>query len=273
MRLLFHKMHGAGNDFIVVDARRQPSGWATRPTIAALASRRLGVGSEGVILLQESSRADFRMVFFNPDGGEAEMCGNGARCVALFAHAIGAAPRRMRFETAAGMVGAEVMDQLVRIGVPPITRRRGELSLDVSGRPVTGYALTVGVPHLVVPVADAAETDVNGWGRQLRHDAAFAPAGTNVNFVSRLSGDTWLLRTYERGVEGESGACGTGAVAAATVLREKFDASANLSFRTRDGFVLGVCLAGSPTPQLEGPAQLVFRGEMAIVPGEGSSGP
>lgn len=228
MKVKFTKMHGAGNDFVMIDDR-DGAAPTDAATLAALAARRTGVGCEGVILVQRSASADFRMRFFNPDGGEAEMCGNGARCVAAFAREIGAATgSRMTFETRAGRVSAEVLDATtVRVRLTDPTDVRD------------GFANT-GVPHAVVPVADVASVDVEGEGRRIRFSAAFAPAGTNVDFVAYAPPHGAALRTYERGVEAESGACGTGAAAAAVVGVAQHGLAFPVRVRTAGGFTLTV---------------------------------
>jgi len=205
MDIRFVKMHGAGNDFIMIDDRDGKFPADSR-RLAAMASRRCGVGCEGIILVQKSARADFRMRFFNPDGSEAELCGNGARCVAAFAKAIGAVSGKvMCFETLAGMVDAEVVDDTqVKVWMPQPKDLREDF-------------VNSGVPHKIVPVENLAKTDVEGEGRRIRLSAEFAPHGTNVDFVTYRPPHRVAMRTYERGVEAESGACGTGAVAAAVV--------------------------------------------------------
>ena len=205
MRVPFVKMHGAGNDFVMVDDR--DGAFPADPrVVAAIAPRGVGIGCEGVIFVQRSDRADFRMRFFNPDGSEADMCGNGARCVAAFAREIGAAAGdRMRFETRAGDVDAEIMGPgLVKVALP-------------DPRDLRDNFVNSGVPHAIVPVADLAAADVEGEGRRIRYSADFAPDGTNVDFVAYNPPNALAIRTYERGVEAETGACGTGSVAAALV--------------------------------------------------------
>ena len=253
----FAKMHGAGNDFVMIDDRegRTPTG---RAFLASLAARRTGVGCEGVILVQKSATDDFKMRFFNPDGGEAEMCGNGARCVAAFARKIGAAKgAKMSFETLAGRVRAEVLDDAtVKIFLPDPKDLRDDF-------------VNSGVPHKIVPVADVAGVDVDAEGRRIRHSPEFAPAGTNVDFVSYAPPHDATMRTYERGVEAESGACGTGAVAAAVVGVAQHGMAFPVRVRTSGGFTLVVDGArradGSFAEiSLTGPVATVFTGEVSV---------
>lgn len=262
----FVKMHGAGNDFVLIDDRAERFPAHDHLRLAALAAARTGIGCEGVILVQPSSVADFRMVFFNPDGTEADLCGNGARCVAAFARAIGAAKGcAMTFETRAGLVDAEVLDAgKVKVWMPePHSRRYG---LDVEG--TKGDFIVAGVPHFVVPCARVAAVDVEGLGRRLRLAAAFEPDGTNVDFAQFIPPNKILLRTYERGVEAESGACGTGAVATAVVAVETKGLSLPLHVHTSQGFNLTIdgdwrCAKGTGFT-LTGPVKKVFEGVLDL---------
>ena len=250
-------MHGAGNDFVMIDDRdgKTPT---DRAFLAALAAPRTGVACEGVILVQRSATDDFRMRFFNPDGGEAEMCGNGARCVAAFAREIGAAKgAKMTFETLAGRVAAEVLDgATVKIRLPDPKDLRDDF-------------VNSGVPHKIVPVADVATVDVAGEGRRIRYSGEFAPAGTNVDFVAYSAPHDAAMRTYERGVEAESGACGTGAVAAAVVGVAQHAMAFPVRVRTAGGFTLEIDGARRPDGTftdvtLTGPVARVFDGVMEV---------
>ena len=227
MRVPFVKMHGAGNDFVMIDDRTGAFPTDAR-VIAAIAPRGVGIGCEGVILVQKSDRVDFRMRFFNPDGSEADMCGNGARCVAAFAREIGAASGdKMRFETRAGDVDAEIVGPgLVKVALPDPKDLRDNF-------------VNSGVPHVIVPVDDLSTVDVVGEGRRIRNSADFAPDGTNVDFVAYNPPGSLAIRTYERGVESETGACGTGSVAAALIGV----AQHGLSFPVRVVTALGYELA------------------------------
>ena len=242
-KVSFTKMHGAGNDFVLIDDRAETFPAHDHILLATFAANRTGIGCEGVILVQPSKVADFKMVFFNPDGTEADLCGNGARCVAAFAREIGAAKSpAMTFETRAGLVDAEVYDNgSVKIWMPEPKNRRYGLKVALKGRPpIAGDYVEAGVPHLVVPCDSVATIDVNGLGRELRLADAFAPNGTNVDFVQFSPPHKAVLRTYERGVEAESGACGTGAVATAVVAVETKGLSLPIHVRTSQGYDLVV---------------------------------
>jgi len=258
----FVKMHGAANDFVLIDDREGSFPIGDQQLLAALGSPRTGIACEGIILVQRSMAADFRMVFFNPDGSEADLCGNGARCVAAFAREIGAAKDdKMAFETRAGLVEAEVLDaERVKVWMPdPKDRRYG---LDVEG--FAGNFLVAGVPHFVVGCDEVLELDVNRLGRRLRYAQAFAPAGTNVDFAQFCPPSTVFLRTYERGVEAESGACGTGSMATAIVGVETLGMTLPVDVHTSQGFVLTIGSDlrrdGSRGFTLTGPVKRVFDG-------------
>lgn len=225
-KIEFMKMHGAGNDFILVDDREERFSAEARK-IASLATRRTGIGSEGVILVQKSDVADFKMRFYNPDGTEVGLCGNGARCVAAFARDIGAAlSDHMRFETLSGIIEAEIISKnLVKVKMPDPK----DLSED--------YCI-IGVPHKIVPVENLAKVNVEEEGRRIRRSSEFSPEGTNVDFVTYFGDNHLSIRTYERGVEAESGACGTGAVASAVIGVVDYGMSFPVKVLTRHGYEL-----------------------------------
>ena len=215
----FWKMHGAGNDFILVDDRTLTFPAADRAWLARLAARRTGIGSEGIILIQPptAGAAAFRMRFFNPDGGEADMCGNGARCVARLAYDQGVAPARMAFDTGAGLLRAEIVGEQVRLYMTAPKDWRLNRSLDLpTGRQVYGF-VNSGVPHAVVETDRLSTLDVAKLGAVIRYHGDFAPAGTNANFIAVTGPQALHIRTYERGVEDETLACGTGIVASALI--------------------------------------------------------
>ena len=256
MKIAFSKMHGAGNDFVMVDDRDGVFPGDGR-RIAAMAAHNTGIGSEGVILVQKSTKADFMMRFYNPDGSEADMCGNGARCVAAFARDIGAVRGNvMCFETRAGLVDAEIVgDGLVKVWMPDPRDLREDF-------------INSGVPHKIVPVKNLSRVDVDGDGRRIRLSEEFAPDGTNVDFVIYRAPDRVSMRTYERGVEAETGACGTGAVAAALVGVAQHGMSFPVKVKTASGYELVVDgemrdgIFRSVT--LTGPVKTVFTGEIEL---------
>jgi diaminopimelate epimerase len=265
----FYKMSGAGNDFVVLDNRQGALRGDLNAFSARVADRRRGVGADGVLLLERSPRKDFRMRYFNSDGSEADMCGNGGRCIARYAALVGAAPSRMEFENLAGDFGAEVLDDgQVRLQMTRAHGLRLDLDLPVEGKTVRGHSIDTGVPHLVVPVPDAAAVDVKALGRALRTHPAFAPKGTNVNFMQVTGKDSILVRTYERGVEDETLACGTGSVAAAVVAARLGKVSSPVSVTTSGGDILLVSFNpgpdGADAVVLKGQAEVTFEGVLDL---------
>ncbi|MDO4527262.1 MAG: diaminopimelate epimerase [bacterium] len=239
--LHFTKMHGAANDFIMIDDREGLVPWEDYVLMSLLATRRTGVGSEGIILIQQSKRADFRMRFLNPDGTEVDMCGNGARCAAWFAHHIGAAPKSMTMETSCGLLDAEIVDECnVKVWMPEPSARSYGMVIHVGDERYEGDYVNTGVPHFVIRTTSPETIDIDEVGRAIRLHPAFAPEGVNVNFIAQRAPNRISMRTYERGVEAESGACGTGAVAAAITAVEAHAATLPMTIRTSGGFVLNI---------------------------------
>jgi diaminopimelate epimerase len=257
MQIPFWKMHGAGNDFILVDDRKLHFPAADTAFIVRLCDRRRGIGSEGLLLIQPSVTADFRMRFFNPDGSEADMCGNGARCIARLAHEIGAAPAHMRIETAAGLLRAEILPPWVRLHLPPPKDWRLNLSIVWNNSEIPLHFVNSGVPHAVCVVEDLAAIDVSAFGTYIRRHALFIPAGTNANFIQITGPDSFAIRTYERGVEAETLACGTGITAAALVAEKLGLVRAPVRVTTAGGDTLEVSIFPLT---LTGPAEHVFQG-------------
>ncbi len=260
-------MSGSGNDFIVVDNRGERiSEAASAAFVTAVCRRKLSAGADGVIFIENSERADFRWRFYNSDGSLAEMCGNGARCAARFAWLQGIAGRRSTFETQAGIISAEVVGRRVRIKLTDPSDVATDLSLDTRMGDFVIDSLNTGVPHVVLMCDDIENMDVVEVGRCIRHHQKFAPAGTNVNFVAvRPDGDL-AIRTYERGVEDETLACGTGAAAAALAAFLKKMVSSPVTLHPRGGAPLSVYFDYEQKRFrevfLEGDARVIYEGRM-----------
>jgi diaminopimelate epimerase len=261
-------MSGAGNDFIVIDNRQGAIPEAgRRERIVQWCRRRVGVGADGVLLVEPANGSDahFRMRYYNADGGEAESCGNGARCIARFGHMIGAAPERVRFETPAGLYEASVGegDVLLSMSDPRDLRRDVEVSIPGVHAGRVDYVNT-GVPHVVVLCKEIEAAPVVELGRAIRHHAMFAPAGTNVNFVAARADGDIDVRTYERGVEDETLACGTGSVASALVAHLHGLVHSPAAVHTRGGPILRVHFQADGDRwrqiKLEGEARVVYEG-------------
>jgi diaminopimelate epimerase len=270
--LPFAKMSGAGNDFIIIDNR---SGQLSPDKLSAddlpawvskVCARRMAVGADGLLLIEDADDADFKWRFFNADGSVAEMCGNAARCVSRYAFLKGIAGERLRFGTIAGVIEAEVMGEGVKIQMTPPFDLVPERGLAVGEQTFTVGSVNTGVPHVVAVVDEVDAVDLIGLGRAIRNHPDYQPAGTNANFVSRDAGGRWSIRTYERGVEDETLACGTGNVAAAIVLAATRGIASPITFNTRSGSPLtiyfemrdGICSAA----YLAGDARLIYEGRM-----------
>lgn len=271
--LNFTKMSGAGNDFIVIDNRDGVIGAEGRAErFARWCERRIGIGADGVLLVEPplGSAADFRMRYYNADGGEADMCGNGARCISRFANLIGAAGGVMAFETEAGLLRARVLENqdVILDMSDPHSLRRG-VALGLAGAAEADY-LNTGVPHAVILVDDVTAIDIARLGREVRNHEAFSPAGTNANFVSRLADGRLAMRTYERGVEGETLACGTGACAVGIVAHLHGMAASPVTIVTSGGPELKIHFDAPDQDggdyrnvRLEGEARIVYEGVLS----------
>ncbi len=265
-RLPFVKMQGAGNDFVMLAAADLPDSGLSASRIAALCDRRRGIGADGLIVVGPTAGADFRMTYYNADGGEADLCGNGARCAVAFARRLGlASGESCAFVTAAGRVAARWAGEEVAVSLPPWRDLR--LAVPLPGSPFAAHHLVnAGVPHLVVPVPDPGAVDVARWGPLLRARPELGPGGANVDWVSEAPVDgAHGLRTFERGVEGETLACGTGASAAAVVLCALALAASPVTLATRGGDRLIVEVESSQEQrrlELRGPAEVSFSGEV-----------
>ncbi len=264
----FFKMHGSGNDFVLIDNRQgQISRQEAPDTAKVICRRKLGIGADGLILIEESSEADFRWGFYNADGSEAEMCGNGGRCAARFAFIKGIAPADMTFETLAGIISAQVKGSRVKLQLSTPHGLLTDRELELDSGPVTISFLNTGVPHAVVLVEDISEVPVVKAGRALRMHDFFAPDGTNVNFVSVVGDNRIAVRTYERGVEDETLACGTGSVASAIIASLKGLVKGPVEVVTSGGELLRVfhkieddgCITDV---FLEGDTVLVYKGRV-----------
>jgi diaminopimelate epimerase len=267
----FWKMNGAGNDFVVID-NRDLRHHLDRETIARICHRQRGVGADGLLAVEPAqSGGDYRFRYYNADGGEAEMCGNGARCFGQFIkHRIhGGQLASATFETIAGLVSVQFPGDGVQIGLSTPHGLALNQVIEVDHQPLTVHSVNTGVPHAVIVVEDLDAAEVFRIGRLVRRHEAFAPKGTNVNFMKAPGPSEIAIRTYERGVEDETLACGTGMVACAIVHHELTGAPAPISVRVRGGDTLRVDFtreaSGYGNVRLTGPAEFVFRGTMETV--------
>lgn len=268
MRLQFTKMNGAGNDFVVVDNRENRLGLDSG-TIARLCDRHRGVGADGLLAVEPATNgADFRMRYYNADGGEAEMCGNGARCFARFAGRLAQKSGEVSFETIAGRISAKLLGDRVQLQMSQPSAVTLNEQIVLHGTSYTVHSVNTGVPHAVVMVENLANVDVQKLGSAIRWHEHFAPKGTNANFVQEIGPGTLAIRTYERGVEGETLACGTGVVASALIHHALNGGESPLRVRVQGGDALEVGFErvddGFTNVTLSGPADFVFDGVVEL---------
>jgi diaminopimelate epimerase len=262
----FSKLSGTGNDFIIIDNRDGAVPEHAMPEfVSRICRRAVSVGADGAIFIQNHPELDFAWRFFNSDGSEGEMCGNGSRCAARFAYSRGIAGREMKFLTMAGVIEAFVTGETtVKVR---LTGARGyrKFSIELDGaRTVSGDFINTGVPHAVIRADDLEKLDVKKLGREIRYAGEFAPAGTNANFVKVAGKHELLIRTYERGVEDETLACGTGCVAAAVTMAQNGLVESPVSLKVRSGEIVKVEFSGGNPAGgplwLEGPVRWVYDG-------------
>jgi len=265
----FTKMVASGNDFVVTEVKGQNSKIKGLNVLAKnICHRKYGIGADGLLVLEQSKKADIRMRIFNADGSEAEMCGNGARCTALF---VGS--RCKKIETKAGIIETKVNKDIVKIKLTEPKNTKLNIPLQVNNRNIKVNFINTGVPHTVIFTEGLKKIDIVSLGRQIRYHHKFAPSGTNVDFVEVLDNNSIGLRTYERGVEDETLACGTGSVASAlifaslrpsSVIRHPSSVIHQVNVLTQSGETLKVYFERRENNYknvwLEGRARIVYKG-------------
>ena len=255
----FYKYHGAGNDFILVDNRVENI-TLSNEQIAHLCNRRLGIGADGLMLLENTEGYHFKMVYYNSDGNESTMCGNGGRCITAFAKELGIITDAAEFLATGGVyVSTMHADGTIRLKMQDVK----DIQL------LESHAiLNTGSPHYIVWVDSVVDTDVYAKGNKIRNSEAFQPAGINVNFVQRISSNKLLVRTYERGVEDETLSCGTGVTAAAIAATGKETGVFTTEVETPGGHLKVNFTKDTPLSatnvMLTGPVVMVFKGEVAL---------
>lgn len=267
----FTKAVATGNDFIILDrarTKRGPGPGDLADFAKAVCERRRSVGADGLLVIERSKGADFRMRIFNPDGSEASMCGNGSRCAALYARRSGIVKKsHMRIETLAGILRAQVKGDVVRVRLTDPKDIRWNFCLTIRQCPYKVSFAHTGVPHVVHFVDDIDRIDVKSLGASMRYHEDFSPAGANVDFVEVVDGGAIKVRTYERGVEDETLACGTGVVASAVIAAESEKLKSPVIVYTKGAEKLKVFFDVADgeyrNVYLEGVARLAFEGELA----------
>lgn len=283
----FYKLQASGNDFILLDSlnsKSKPSALFYKKFAKKYCSRKLSIGADGVLVVEPSRKADFKMRIFNADGTEAQMCGNGARCIGFWAYRE-KKKKCIKFETKAGIIEAKIKDvgkkALIKIKTSAPLDLKMDLPLTVLGRKIKVNYINTGVPHVVIFVESLAKIDVEKIGRKVRFHSKFSPAGANVDFVELKDKDFLTVRTYERGVEAETLACGTGVIASAIISYFKLNTCLKgnkeialfaetkskdilrVTFSVKSGFASG----GDNNKKidnvwLEGGANLVYKGKL-----------
>lgn len=263
------KLSGAGNDFVIINNLNKVINSADSEFmnfVSKVCQRRMSVGADGILLVEPSEDVDFRMRYFNADGGEVETCGNGARCISKFAYLNGIVSEHMRFLTNAGIYESEIVDNNVKVRMSDPEDIRINIPLHLTDDVYQVGFANSGVPHVVFFVDDLEETDVLDLGQQTRFHDDYKPAGTNANFIRIHSSQRIDIRTYERGVEDETLACGTGSIASAIVSAALGKVKSPVSVKTASGVILKIHFDlkdDQPTNvYLEGDARVIFAGEL-----------
>jgi diaminopimelate epimerase len=267
MMIEFTKMNGSGNDFILIDNREGSLDVGDVVAfVKRVCERKVSVGADGLILIERSERVDFKWRFFNADGSEVEMCGNGGRCAARFAFLKGIAGEKVSFETVAGIIDAEVKGDVVKLRLTDPVKLVTDDHIHIGNEKLFVHSINTGVPHVVHFVSDPDHFDVFATGRAIRYHEHYHPAGTNANFASIIDGHTLRVRTYERGVEDETLACGTGSVASALIAARKGYVQSPVDVQVQSGETLRIYF--EPTTEgftkvyLEGKTKVVYQGSL-----------
>lgn len=269
MVLEFTKMNGAGNDFVLLDNRAGKLKLTTAQVVR-LCDRHRGVGADGVMLLipARGPQADWAWDFYNRDGSVAEMCGNGARCFARYVQSVTGVNRDFTFETVAGIISASFQGALVTVNLTTPQDLKLHQTVKLAHETVILHSLNTGVPHAVLFVPNADQAMVSQMGPEIRHHQQFSPGGTNVNFVQVLGPNHIRVRTFERGVEGETLACGTGVSAAAMIAARVHGFTSPVKVQVQSGDQLEVNFTEEQgrfgSVRLTGPADFVFTGKIEI---------
>lgn len=259
MTVTFYKYQGTGNDFIIIDNRLLTFDKTNCKNIAKLCDRRFGIGADGLILLENHSTADFKMVYYNADGNESTMCGNGGRCISAFANFLGIVEDKATFEAIDGLHNAEIETAIIKLQMQDVS----EVEIFENHS-----FLNTGSPHHVALVEDLVNLDIKNIGAKIRYGAPYNNAGSNVNFVNQISDNTFAVRTYERGVEDETLSCGTGVTAVALAMHKSGKTKTNHVVLKTEGGKLQVTFNRTEDGNynniwLIGPATQVFKGEIS----------
>ena len=266
-KIQFFKMSGAGNDFIIIDNRNNKYSETAAYLAKKICRRRYSVGADGLIFLENSKKASFKAKFYNSDGSEFNLCGNGGRCAARFAFINVIAARHMTIETNSGVLNAEIIQNNVKLEIPlPVQIEINKIITTDEMRKIKGHYIKIGDPHLIIFAKNLNEFPIESVAKKIRYSLSFGKEGTNVNFIMQIRENRFAIRTYERGLEQETLACGSGCVSAAIVLHNLSYPYAGYVFETHSGFLLGVHLEFVSDKIskifLEGDARIIYKGEL-----------
>jgi diaminopimelate epimerase len=268
----FTKMVASGNDFIIIDNRLEnitKHGYSLSDMARKLCERKISVGADGMLVIEDSKKADFKMRIFNPDGSEVDMCGNGSRCAALYFMENSMASKDMRIETDAGIIDAEAIGLKVKLRLTDPKSVKLNRKIKIGGKVYKVHSINTGVPHVVTFLNNIDKINVENIGSKLRFHRMFKPKGTNADFVKVINSKEIKVRTYERGVEAETYACGTGAAASAIISNLVFGLKPHIDVITKSGEVLRVYFDTAKKKikdtYLEGEARVVYKGGISYV--------
>jgi len=267
MKIKFTKIEGSGNDFVLIDNIKGNIPNLSRRLRSILCDRKSGIGADGILVLEKDREFPFMMRYFNADGREAEMCGNGARCSAFYAFSKGYVQRKFCFRSKSGIHNAQVFkNNLIKVELPPCNFK-GKVSLRVKEKTLEGFFLQVGVPHLVILAKNIEKVDVQKIGKRIRKLKRFAPKGTNVNFVKIKNRNRLSIRTYERGVEAETLSCGTGAAASACIAYKEKNFPSTIYVDPPSEETIKVSIVGVKDkliPYITAKSHIVFSGTVEL---------
>ncbi|MCM8818426.1 MAG: diaminopimelate epimerase [Candidatus Omnitrophica bacterium] len=257
----FFKIVGSGNDFIVIDNRKNLLKNRKKLSIK-LCDRKFGIGADGLLLLENSKKADFKMRIFNPDGSEAEMCGNGLRCILRFINESSISKKKkLKIETKAGILDGEIKGENIKVRIKIIEKPELDITIPVNNQNIVGNYINTGVPHTIIFVDNVDKVNLSKLGPQIRHNKIFGKSGTNVDWVEIIKTGLIKIRTYERGVEGETLSCGTGVVASAIITSLKHRMPSPIKVITKSKEILKVYFNDNlENVYLEGKTLYTFKG-------------
>jgi len=264
----FIKAEGAGNDFIIIDEESLPAGLDLKKLVVEICERKKSIGADGVMLYGKSEASDFKMRIFNPDGSEVEMCGNGSRCMGLYAYTYKGHKHQLTMETLAGVIEIEINNGLPRLKLTDPKDTKLNFIIDIDGNDLGISFINTGVPHVVCVADKVDEVSLDDLGSKIRNHKEFMPEGTNANFIEIINKHSIKIRTYERGVEAETLACGTGSAASAVIAAMLNKVKSPVGVKTASGEILKIYFdlenKECKNLYLEGACNLIYKGKYIV---------